>query len=150
MVNPITQLEQLTLNSRSKTFLKEISKWTFFFSIIGFVGIALMVLIGILMGTIYAPILDMVGKQQALPFNIGMFMSIFYIVMAIIYIFPVLYLFKFSRKMKVALASKSDDGLADAFEMLKSHYKFIGVFTIIILSLYTLLFVTSLFAGSLI
>jgi hypothetical protein len=40
--------------------------------------------------------------------------------------------------MKKALVEKNEDTLAKAFEMLKSHYKFIGVFTIITLSLYAL------------
>ena len=40
--------------------------------------------------------------------------------------------------MKEALASKEDAVLATAFEMLKSHYKFIGVFTVIMLSVYAL------------
>ena len=38
--------------------------------------------------------------------------------------------------MKKALATKNEETLANAFEMLKSHYKFLGVFTIITLSLY--------------
>jgi hypothetical protein len=40
--------------------------------------------------------------------------------------------------MKEALISKDDAVLVIAFEMLKSHYKFIGVFTIIMLSVYLL------------
>jgi hypothetical protein len=51
--------------------------------------------------------------------------------------------------MKKALATKNDETLADAFEVLKSHYKFIGVFTIITLSLYAMLIVVSIVSGSL-
>ena len=43
--------------------------------------------------------------------------------------------------MKKALATKNDEVLANSFEMLKSHYKFIGVFTIITISLYVLMIV---------
>ena len=55
---------------------------------------------------------------------------------------------QFSTKMKKALASKNDETLADAFQMIKSHYKFLGVFTIITLSLYALLIGVSLFSAS--
>jgi len=55
----------------------------------------------------------------------------------------------FSSRMKKALATKNDETLADAFEVLKSHYKFIGVFTIITLSLYAMLIVVSIVSGSL-
>lgn len=149
MHSPITQLEQVTLNSKSKSFLREISKWTFFFSILGFIGIAFMVLGAILVGTVYAPMLDMIAQQQGLS-SLGLSLTITYLVMALLYFMPVLYLFQFSRKMKVALASKNDEVLADAFEKLKSHYKFIGVLTIIMISLYVLLIGFSLVAGSLI
>lgn len=148
MASPITQLEQLVLNSKSKIFLREISKWTFFFSIMGFVSIFLIVVIAILMGTVYAPMLDMVAQQQGLQ-SLGVIVTITYLVMAVLYFMPVLYLFKFSKKMKSALLTKNDDILADAFENLKSHYKFIGVLTIIMISLYVLLIGFSLVAGSL-
>lgn len=148
MASPITQLEQLVLNSKSKIFLREISKWTFFFSIMGFVSIFLIVVIAILMGTVYAPMLDMVAQQQGLQ-SLGVIVTITYLVMGVLYFMPVLYLFKFSKKMKSALLTKNDDILADAFENLKSHYKFIGVLTIIMISLYVLLIGFSLVAGSL-
>ncbi|WP_439132181.1 DUF5362 family protein [Polaribacter sp.] len=149
MKSPLTQLEQLTVTSKSKSFLKEISSWCFFFSILGFISILLFVVVAVLMGTVYAPMLDLLTQQQGVS-NMGTYLMVVYLIVAILYFFPVLYLFKFSRKMKAALATKNDDTLADAFENLKSHFKFIGVMTIIFISLYALLFVFSIFAGSLI
>ena len=57
---------------------------------------------------------------------------------------PVYYLLKFSNQLKKALSTKNDEILAKAFEMLKSHYKFIGVFTIITISLYVLLAIVAM------
>ncbi len=143
--NPITQLEQITINSKSKSFLKEITKWAFFLSIIGFVGIAFMVVLAVFSSVIFSAI----PQVQQMPFDFSLMMTIMYLVLAILYFFPVYYLLKFSTKMKKALASKNDETLADALEMLKSHYKFIGVFTIITISLYTMLFIVSMISGSL-
>lgn len=148
MHSPLTQLEQIVLTSKAKNFLREISKWTFFFSILGFIGIAFLFLVAILMGTVYAPMLNMMGQQQGVD-SISLVVMIVYLIMALLYFMPVLYLYKFSRKMKLALVNKNDDILADAFENLKSHYKFIGVLTIIMLSLYVLLIGFSLVAGTL-
>jgi hypothetical protein len=147
MPNPITQLEQLTLNSKSKMFLREISKWTFFFAILGFLSSAFLIIAAILIATIYAQMFDVLGQQQGIPF-LGFVGASIYAVSGILYVVPVWYLFQFSRKMKLALATKNDDTLADAFMMLKSHFKFIGVFTIIVISLYVLLIIFSLVAGS--
>tara|TARA_R110001606_G_scaffold345365_1_gene494263 strand:- start:36 stop:485 length:450 start_codon:yes stop_codon:yes gene_type:complete len=149
MQSPITQLEQLVVNSKSKSFLREIARWTFFFSILGFISIALTLIAAILIATVYAPMLNMVSQQQGLP-AIGLPLAITYVISALLYFMPVWYLFKFSRKMKSALATKNDDVLADAFENLKSHFKYIGVLTIIVISLYVLLIVFSLVAGSLV
>ncbi|WP_297804065.1 DUF5362 family protein [uncultured Polaribacter sp.] len=139
--NPITQLEQLTLTSTSKSFLKETAKWTNFLSILGFILITLMLVLAAFSTTIF----NMVAKMQpGIPESLGLSLAITYLVLSIIYFFPVYYLLQFSRKMKKALITKNNETLASAFEKLKSHYKFIGVFTIITLSLYALLIIVSL------
>lgn len=138
MQNPITQLEQLTLTSASKNFLKETAKWAFFLSIMGFIMIAFMLVLAIFSNTIFGMAAAM---QPGVPENIGMIMTITYLILGLIYFFPVYYLMQFSNKMKKAIATKNDETLAKAFEMLKSHYKFIGVFTIITISLYVLMIV---------
>ena len=137
MQSPITQLEQLTLTSASKKFLKETAKWAFFLSIIGFLLIFLMLILAVFANTIFS----MVAMQPGIPENIGMIMTITYLVLAVIYFFPVYYLIQFANKMKKAIATKNDETLAASFEMLKSHYKFLGVFTIITISLYILLII---------
>ena len=138
--NPITQLEQLTLTNTSKNFLRETATWAKFLSIIGFVLIALMLIFAAFSTTI----LDVAAKiQPEIPKSLGLVLSITYFILAVIYFFPVYYLLQFSIKMKIALLSKNDKTLANAFDMLKSHYKFIGVFTIITISLYVLVIVVS-------
>lgn len=139
--NPITQLEQLTLTSASKNFLKETAKWSLFLSVLGFIMIGLMLLLAFFSITIIGIIAQ---KQPGVPANMGIVMTIMYLVLAVIYFFPVYYLLQFSNKMKKAISTKNDETLAKAFEMLKSHYKFIGVFTIITMSLYLLLIIASL------
>ena len=138
--NPITQLEQLTITNAAKNFLKETAKWTKFLAIIGFILIGLMLIIAAFSTTIF----NLLGTMQpGMPANLGLTMAVTYLVLAIIYFLPVYYLLQFSMKLKKALSTKNDETLAKAFEMLKSHYKFIGVFTIITLSLYTLLIVVA-------
>jgi hypothetical protein len=140
MSEPIIQLAELKLTSEAKSYLKETAKWAFFLSIVGFIGIALLVIVALFANTIF----DSLPQTQELPFNMGKFIAIIYLVMAAIYLFPVYYLMQFANKMKAALSLKEDDILTESFGMLKSHYKFMGVFTIIILSLYAMLFVVGM------
>jgi hypothetical protein len=134
MQNAITELEQLTITSAAKGFLKETAKWCKFLSILGFVGLGLLFLSSFFISSVYSNL----PQAAAMPFNLGIVMTVVYILIIAIYIFPLYYLYQFSLKLKKALLSKDEKILADAFEMLKSHYKFIGVFTIIMLSIYLL------------
>lgn len=135
---------ELNISSNIKTFLEEISKWSFILSIIGFVGIGLLVVIGFLFSTIMALMSD--SNAYDLGYSAGV--GFFYIIIALIYFFPILYLYKFSRKMKSALHSKNNDDFESAFANLKSHYKFVGILAIIIISLYVLLFLIGIVGAS--
>lgn len=127
-------------------FLKETSTWTYFLSIIGFIGIALLVLVGIFFSVAMG---NMPGGNPYEGLGVDMsYFGIVYIVLGLIYFFPVLYLFKFSKKMKSALSSNNNDELSSAFGNLKSHYKFAGIFTIVIISLYVLILVIAMIAGT--
>ena len=127
-------------------FLKETSTWSYFLSIIGFIGIGLMVLVGVF----FSVTLDNIPENK--PYDtLGIDMTYFgliYVVLGLIYFFPMLYLFNFSRKMKSALSSNSNEALTAAFSNLKSHYKFLGIITIVIMSMYVLILVIAMIAGS--
>jgi len=141
MKGEVTQLTELNLNAHSRSFLKEIAGWTYFLSIIGFIFVGLLVIIAVSANSIYN---NMAQFSQESPFDVGLFMTAVYVIVALIYFFPILSLFKFSKRLKSALKSKEDEELASALEILKSHYKFIGVFTIIVLSLYALAIIAGL------
>jgi hypothetical protein len=134
MQNAITELEQLTLSNAAKGFLRETAKWGKFLSILGFIALGLMLMGSFFIGAFY----NTTPQADIMPFDLGIVVTLIYIVVALIYIFPIYYLYQFSVKMREALISKDDAVLVTAFEMLKSHYKFIGVFTIIMLSVYLL------------
>ena len=142
MKGDVTQLAELKLNADSRSFLKEITGWTYFLSIIGFIFVGLLVLIAVFASSIYN--MAMAQLSQESPFDVGLFMTAVYLIVALIYFFPILFLFKFSKRLKSALKSKDNVELASALEMLKSHYKFVGVFTIIVLSLYALAIIAGL------
>lgn len=133
----------LTISSDAVGYLKEVGKWSKFLSIVGFVGIGFMVLIGLFAGTIFSAIGQGNADMPFPPFLLGGI----YIVIAAIYFFPVYYLFNFSTKIQQALASRDNSILNDAFKYLKSHYKFLGIFVIITIGLYIVAFIVGLFSA---
>jgi hypothetical protein len=141
MKQPITQLEQLTVTKASKSYLSEIATWARFFAILGFIFIGLLLVFAFFA----VPIFGTVTKSQSgVPDDLGSIMLVTNVLIAIVYFFPLYYLLQFSKKIKKALKTKNDQMLANAFQMLKSHYKFIGVLTIITISLYFLFFISAL------
>ena len=130
----------LKLNNIAKTFLRETAKWAYFLAIVGFIGIGLMVLLALVMGIVFSAI----PGTPDLPFNAGPLMTFIYLIFAGLYFYPVLYLYRFANKMKVALARNDEDVLTNSLENLKSHYKFMGILTIVLLGFYALLFVFGL------
>lgn len=132
-----------TLNSEIKSYLAETAKWGYFLSIVGFIGIGFMVLAGLFMGSFMSTL----GMGAAGLINPAVF-TVMYLIIAALYFFPVLYLFRFSTKMKVALRSDNEAELTTSFQNLKSLYKFMGILTAIILGLYALIFVFGMISGA--
>ena len=127
--------ENLVIDWRSKEFLKETAKWTKFLAILGFVGIGLMVLGSLVM--LFAP--SSLMSNGDFPFGGKIFMMHLYLAFAVLYYFPISYLYQFSENTKKAIENNDNNAIRDAFEFLKSHYKFMGILTIILLAFYAII-----------
>ena len=127
--------DNLVIDWRSKEFLKETAKWTKFLAILGFVGIGLMVLGSLVM--LFAP--SSLMSNGDFPFGGKIFMMLLYLAFAVLYYFPISYLYQFSENTKKAIENNDNNAIRDAFEFLKSHYKFMGILTIILLSFYAII-----------
>jgi hypothetical protein len=128
------------INSTVKEFIKEISKWTKFFAILGFICQGLLALVGLIfaVGGSFIP---------NLPGAAGVAIGILYIGLSFLYYFPCVYLLKFSNYSKAFLTSNSSNDFSMAFQYLKSHYKFVGIATIVILALYIFIMIIALIFG---
>ena len=136
----------LQLDLTAKDFIKETAKWAYFLSILGYVGIGLLVIIAVFAGTLFSALgVGLGGGIQGGAF--GLMMGFVYFAMAAIYFFPVYYLHKFASNAKKAFRDNDSEALTTSFQYLKSHYKFIGIFVLILLALYGLLIVFAVLGG---
>lgn len=120
--------QTLTDDSKIKTYLLEISKWGKFLAI---VAIALIV----------------ISFITSIKLDVGLSLGTFgviYFALAILYYFPVKFLYKFLIQIKKGLESDNNQDITLGFENLKSLFKFTGILTIVILSIYALLLVIGL------
>lgn len=131
--NPVNPYNQLSVTEEIKSYIAEAAKWMKFIAIIGFVAVGLMVLGGVFV---------MAAAMMAGGFRAGEMagMGFAYFILAILYYFPISYLLRAANGLKEGVLSGNQVSLTSGFQNLKSHYKFIGIMTIIILSLYAVFF----------
>jgi len=127
---------QLTINSEIKAYLLETSKWGKFLAIVGYVGMGLMLLLGILF--IIGVSIFSSASDIGFPMRI---MGLIYILISVAYYFPLKYLYNFSTQLKKGLNSINQQTVTSGFENLKSLFKFMGIFIIVVLSIYALLII---------
>ncbi len=140
----------LTVTSEIRSYLKEAAKWAYFLSIVGFVMLAFIVVGGIFSATILGSSMSqlsagMPGGGPAIMS--GGLMMVVYIAIAALYFFPTLYLYRYAKKMKVALANDDQLFLAESFKNLKSMFKFMGILMAIVLGFYALVIILALLFG---
>jgi hypothetical protein len=132
----------LALGPEAISHLEETRKWAFFLSIIGFIGIGLMLLLALFINTF----LSAMKESMPMIFPIE-FLSLLYVIIAAINFFPVLYLYRFSIKMKAAVHQNDQQSLNDSLKNMKLLFRFIGFITAMILSLYLIVIVTAIVVG---
>lgn len=141
-MNQNDSLFDLQVDHEAGIYLKEIARWGKFLSIVGFIFCALLALLGIFAGSVFASL----NTMEGMGFPSSIFTAI-YIVFALLWFFPFLYLFNFSTKVQVALRSNDQLNLNEGLRNLKSCFKFMGIMTMIILGLYALVFLIGIAAS---
>jgi hypothetical protein len=140
-------LFELQIDQQNTSYLSEIARWGKFLSIVGFIGIGL--------STIFFTVTLLTGNSTSsasfggtsydMGYTIGKAIApILIIAIFLLYFFPTLYLFRFSTQMQTAIRNNDQGYLTNSFGNLKSCFKFLGILTIVILSLYALLLIGGL------
>lgn len=131
----------LSIDPVSKMHLTEAAKWARFLAIVGFIFLVLVVAAGIFAATTISGLEEEYSRQLGGYRNRGMggYMgagaAIFYVLLAVIYFFPLMFTLRFSNNMKAALAADNQERLNASFQNLKATLRYMGVITIIALVL---------------
>lgn len=140
-------LFDLRIDDESVRYLKETAKWGRFLSILAFIFIGfyiLFFLFAALLGSFSGEAMETMQGNAANPMG-AMFASgaglAFMIAYFALLLIPVVYMYRFSTRMRNALDRGDQVLVADAFGNLKSMFKFYGILTIILLGLVVLGFI---------
>ena len=129
--------DSIEIGKEAMSHIFETRRWTMFLSILGFVFIALMMLVALAM--------LFVGRQS-MAYTLGF--SIFMLIFMVIYFFPIYYLFKFSEISKVTLGNRDSGLMTSALMYLKKHYQYMGILTIAFIGIYLLFIIIAVIAGT--
>jgi hypothetical protein len=133
------QKELPLLTPESAAFLLKTAKWGKFLAILGFIVTFFLFLAGILMSFVLGMLPDEMIPLN-MPFSPRVF-SVFYIVIAGIYIVPVIFLNSFCNNAIKAIENSSTANLTVSLKNLKNLFVFVGISTIVILSFYTIILI---------
>ncbi|HTM64831.1 MAG TPA: hypothetical protein VL093_00780 [Flavipsychrobacter sp.] len=138
--NHTKDLFNLTIDEEAKAQLLETVRWTKFIAIIGFVFLGLLLLLAIAVGAGFSMMTEVSG-MRGLGGALGVGMMIMYLLIALLYFFPIYYLYKYSILIKPAIHSGNQEQFNLALSYQRRMYKFIGVLFLILLVLYAIIFI---------
>jgi uncharacterized membrane protein len=130
-------LSELAIDASGAQHLRSIASWGKFLSIIGFIACALFVVLAFFAGAIMSSI-DSYGSYGS---GLGAVMTVVYLIVAIIYFIPTLFLFQASVKLRSAIDATDQVLLNEGLGKMKSCFKFWGIVTIVLISFYLLAFI---------
>jgi hypothetical protein len=134
---------EMTITPASKQALKTMSGWMRFMAVLGFIGCAMMLLSGLIM-----MLSGSLLSGSNLPYDVptkGMGFS--YLVIAVLIFFPYLFLNRSCNAINNALMSGHNEELETGLINMKSYWKYLGIFTIIMLGLLVLMIPIMIGAG---
>ena len=126
--------KDLQLLQESKLYVSSMGKWMKFFAVLGCIGIAILVLCTIFMMA-FGGHIPMFGCMSLRWF------SLIYLIMAVLYIIPTIYLFRASAAAKLAVECNDNVQMTEFLKNNKSFWKFCGIFTIVVLIVYVLVII---------
>ena len=126
-------LFSVSIGPVAKEHLAETAKWARFLAIAGFFFLFLMILVGLYTSITLSRYENMYSGRSAggMATVLSTTTAITYIVVAVVWFFPLLFLLRFSTAMKTGILSNDQDKVAIAFQNLKVCFRYLGIVTII-------------------
>jgi len=144
-------LPRIEFNEEIKYYLYETAKWGKMLSVIGFILIGFIVILGICFEVWYSfrggtnP--GLIGRANPglarMPGG-GIGLAIIW---ALLHLFPTVFLYQFSNNTKQAIDHNSELQMTEAFTRLKSLFKFYGIYALAIVIFYVLVMIAAIAGG---
>jgi len=135
--------QQLVVSENVLSSLKATRPWVKFMAIVWFLGSIFCLLFGLAKITGIYTGFPAPGELAL----ISKFMGALYIVMALVYVMPALYLYRYAKAIAGVQGSAVVASFEDALKQQKSFWKYYGIFLIILIVFCVLIIVGSMIFG---
>lgn len=129
---------ELQVDAEAQLYFNETAKWAKFLGIIGFIFSGLTLLIGLVSLVNYNEVSSRSYYYSRSATMNPLVQAFVFIIIAVVWIFASLYIYRFATKMKNSLQTYDQFTFNDALCNLSKNYKFLGVVTIVYLALVVL------------
>jgi hypothetical protein len=119
--------------------LRQTKPWVRLLSIVGFLATGFMLLAGLFMLVAGAMSQSLVGRASPFGAVGGVLLGVLYALLALLYLFPSLFLFRYASAIARMLNGETVGGMEAALEQQKSFWRFMGIMTLIVLCLYAVM-----------
>lgn len=138
METPV-ETRKIEIEHETLKHLNTTRKWAMFLAIIGFIFLGLVLIIGIIAGT-FMTAFSTGDKDLGIPDSL-MFIPV--ILLVVLYFFPVLFLFRFSKHTSHAIQNLDKQALHKGLKYLKLYFAYIGILIILVLSIYIVVLIVA-------
>ena len=128
--------------------LKEIAMWAKFLAVLGLILSIILAIVAFFIGTILTNFSRGISGNSSTTFVGAGFVTVIYLIIAAIYFFTSLYLFRFATKMKMALLTVDQDSFNGSLLNLKLVYRIMGIIMIIYLAFLALALIGGVLAAA--
>jgi hypothetical protein len=133
----------LSLSSDARYFLNEAARWAKFLAILGFVGAGFLALIGLSTLAMSSAMSSQFSALGISPALIGFL----YLIIAVVYLFPSLFMYNFANRAQGAVRSNSSSFLTESMGYLRSIFRFYGIVAIVLIAVYLLALLSFIVMG---
>lgn len=139
----LNEQSNLCLNNEGENYLRETARWASFLSILGYIGIGFMIILGIIFS------FAIFQSSQIADSSLGILMLFVYLALAGLYFYPIYTLHQFSKNSNKAIQDQNQFLLNESLRNLKNCFRYIGILTIVLIALYVLLIFIMMGSGEL-
>jgi hypothetical protein len=126
------EVKKIEIGQETLKNLNTLRKWTWFLSVSGFIFLGLIITLGLIAGT-FLTAFNASDKTSGVP---DIVILAAFTVFALINLFPILFLFRFSKHMSHAISTLEKKEFHVAVKYLKRFFIYIGILLILIILSY--------------